>query len=213
MQKQDFESLIQLIISNEQTNFDRDFLIKALIMLNLLDVKQECGEGLLQLIFEYTGADGVAIRLKNKDDYNYFLSLGFPEEFIELENSLIPSDKTINGLECLCGLVLDDNLLCGCNYCTKYGSFFTDDLDKVIDSNAIVLNLSLFRGRCLKFGYKTTALIPLYGMDASKIGLIQVSSKKKHAFNLDKVVILEGLSLHIGVAFTRLSKLKRCMEK
>jgi len=198
-----------LITDQEQRERNRSFLIDVLMVLNLLDVKCGYGAKLLDLIADYTHADAVAIRLKRLEDYHYFLYLGFPEDFIQTENSLLCKNEEIFSLECLCGFVLSSPRQVKSKYSffTNYGSFFTPNLSELTSSTDELLPNITLRGTCVKAGYNTMALIPLYCSDASTIGLLQVNSRKTNAFDLINVQVLESISLHMGVALERMRDL------
>ena len=62
-----------------------------------------------------SGFEAVGIRLKDGDDYPYFETCGFSEDFVKMENSLCVKDAVgqlicdSNGyqiLECMCGNVI-----------------------------------------------------------------------------------------------------------
>ncbi len=85
---------------------------------------------------EQTGLDAVGIRLQDGDDFPYITQIGFSEDFLQTENSLIKRDQDGevcrgNGdcvcLACSCGLVISGKTDPANPYFTPGGSFWTND--------------------------------------------------------------------------------------
>jgi hypothetical protein len=125
---------------------------------------------LLHLIKGTTGAEAVGLRLRDGEDYPYYVQNGFPEHFVERENALCArgSDGAIlreaDGkpfLECMCG-----NILCGRTdptkpFFTKGGSFWTNSTTQLLSSTTDKDRGAHARNYCNTVGYESVALIPL----------------------------------------------------
>lgn len=165
---------------------------------------------ILRLIREL-GVDAVGLRLREGDDYPYYATNGFTDDFVRLENKLAASDsadclRDESGglvLECLCGMVLKGKFLPGMPCMTPSGSFWTNaasELRAIIPES--MLQTLRIRGRCPAMGYESIALVPLRSHD-EVLGLLQINYRQRDALTLDQVQFFEGLGASIGVALRR----------
>ena len=78
-------------------------------------LKDMC-ERAVSLIKEYLDCEAVAMRIKEGEDYPYFINNGFTKEFIESENYLCVRDKKGGCLKdssgcpllaCMCGIIIN----------------------------------------------------------------------------------------------------------
>jgi PAS domain S-box-containing protein len=158
----------------------------------------------------WSGCGAVGIRLKEGDDYPYFETDGFPEEFVKLENSLCAYD--IEGqmlrdeignpvIECMCG-----NVICGRFdpskfFFTENGSFWSNCTTDLLRSTTDGDRQARTRNRCNGMGYESVALIPLRVGDKT-FGLIQLNDKRKGMFTEDLINLFEHLGNNIAVALS-----------
>ena len=119
------------------------------ITIEFLRIVNECA-GMRDLIRavaiffqKQSGCRSVGIRLREGDDYPYFETLGFPEDFVKTENSLCRRDSSgkpvLDGnsspiFECMCG-----NVICGRfdpskPFFTAHGSFWTNSTTQSLAS-------------------------------------------------------------------------------
>ena len=197
---------------------DRQQAIKYLEMTReILQILNEAGNiqdslhRTLTVLKKHTDFDAVGIRLQNGNDFPYLEQLGFSNDFILSENTLIEytkkgeicRDKMGNvNVECTCGLVISGKANPKDSFITPGGSFWTNDSTSMLDiprNKDARLNP---RNHCTHKGYKSIALVPI--RDNKKIvGLIQFNDVRKGIFNTSKVEFLEGIALHIGSALMR----------
>jgi len=160
---------------------------------------------ILQIIKRRLKIEAVGIRLNNYNDYPYFLTSGFPAQFVVKEKSLcykIDNSTDPEKLECLCGSIIRENTFPKKNYYTLYGSFWTNNLSKLIASipkNELPPN---FRGSCVSEGYESMALIPLRS-ENKIIGLMQVNDKSSGKLSANLVQRMEGIANFIGFSLER----------
>ena len=159
----------------------------------------------------FNGFDAVGIRLKDKENYPYYLSDGFPEKFLETENDLCAKDKRGNLifdkkgnviLECICGIVLKGKTDSSLSFFTEKGSFWTNSTTKFIETITEKELKTKIRNRCNIFNYESLALIPIKSNDEI-IGLIQLNDIRKNIFKYNIIRIFEGIAASIGIAFAR----------
>ncbi len=160
---------------------------------------------------ERSGFEAVGIRLKYVDDYPYFESRGFPEEFIRLENSLCARDasgqiiRDNNGYpihECMCG-----NVICGRfdpskTFFTKRGSFWTNSTTELLATTEDTDLQTRTRNRCNGVGYESVALIALR-VGEECLGLLQLNDKRQGQFTPETISMWERLTDYLAVALTK----------
>lgn len=174
---------------------------------NFIDLKNT-----LITILEYVQGmvqcDAVSIRLKEDNDYPYYVYKGFSESFIRHESSIcksyegsdeISGEIRDNELECMCGLILSGRANPEFECFTEKGSFWTNNwsetyeeiLSKKIDVKA--------RNYCFTSGYNSVALIPIIA-NKMRIGLIQLNDTKTDIFSTDLIEFLEMIGDQVGLA-------------
>jgi len=172
---------------------------------------------ILHLFKDSTGIEAIGIRLREGEDYPYYVTNGFPDHFLEAENYLCARDgageivRDADGnpyLECMCG-----NILCGRTdpskpFFTEGGSFWTNSTTKHLSEQSEKEYQGRIRNRCNAEGYESLALIPLRSGEEI-IGLMQLSDKRPNLFTLDMIRFLEGIGASIGIAVAR----RRTVEK
>jgi len=179
--------------------------------LNRQNDVQKLVNDILHLLKESTDFEAVGIRLKEGEDYPYYVTKGFPDHFLETENYLCARDaageiiRDSQGNTCLegkCG-----NVLCGRTdpslpFFTEGGSFWTNSTTKHLAETSGEENQGCIRNRCNAEGYKSLALIPLRS-GSEIIGLLQLCDSRKDLFTPERIRFFEGIGASIGIAVTR----------
>ncbi len=183
-------------------------------ILHILNESGDLGEALqhvLTILKTRTGFDAAGIRLQDGDDFPYIAQLGFPDEFLLKEASLLA--RNTNGgicrnpdgtvcLECTCGLVISGQTDPADPFFTKGGSFWTNDSFPLLELPPGEDPRWHPRNECIYQGYASVALIPIKAKN-SIIGLIQLNDHRKGCFILETVEKFEGFAAHIGAALLR----------
>ncbi|MFH1081459.1 MAG: PAS domain S-box protein [Pseudomonadota bacterium] len=171
---------------------------------------------ILLLLKEHTGIEATGIRLKEEEDYPYYVTNGFTDDFVEAEKHLCARDnageiiRDSQGnpcLECMCG-----NIVCGRTdptlpFFTEGGSFWTNSTTELLASTSEEDRQARTRNRCNSEGYESVALIPLRAGDEI-IGLLQLNDSRRDLFTIEMIKFLEGIGASIGIAVAR----KRSVE-
>jgi PAS domain S-box-containing protein len=156
-----------------------------------------------------TGFDAVGLRLREGNDFPYFQTRGFSEDFIRLENSLCPKGGhgpaavDSNGeplLECACGMVLQGRIDRSEPFFSEYGSFWSNANSELVRRRPELLDR--IRGNCLASGYESSALIPLR-CDATTYGLLQLEDKRRDMFTPPLLRGLELIARHLALALSQ----------
>jgi PAS domain S-box-containing protein len=187
---------------------------ERLVTLQLLELINGSNNlhGLMQsatlLLRDWSGCEAVGIRLRQKDDYPYFETRGFPPEFVAAENYLCMLDpngvalRNSDGnplLECMCG-----NILCGRfdpaqPFFTQYGSFWSNSTTMLLATTTDADRKARTRNRCNGEGYESVALIPLR-VGSVTYGLVQVNDHCRDRFSPENLSLLERLASSLALA-------------
>ena len=196
------------ITDRKRTEIYGEIARQVLQILNERGDLQVSMQRILATLKAATGFDAVGIRLQEGDDYPYFAYDGFSGEFIVKESSLV--DLTPAGgivldadgrvkLRCICGLVISGKTDPASPFCTRGGSFWTNDSLPLVE---ILPGQDHQRNHCIHEGYASMAFIPIRNMDQI-VGLLQLNSRQKGCFTLHTVELLEIITSHITAALLR----------
>jgi PAS domain S-box-containing protein len=175
---------------------------RVLAALNSGGPQREIIRHILLILQQSTGVEAVALRLRNGEDYPYYVYNGFSEEFIAAEDSLCCEDGAgTTRLACLCGMVLRGESDPERPWFTGNGSFWTNCCSELL-ADPDLQPPEAFRGRCPRQGYESMALIPLT-CTGEVIGLLQLNDRRKNRFTPEAISFYEGLSASIGVSVAR----------
>ena len=175
---------------------------------------------IILLLKAHLGIEAVAIRLREGDDFPYYETNGFPQDFLKTEGYLCERDDAGEiirdslgnpSLACMCG-----NIICGrtdpsFTFFTEGGSFWTNSTTELLASTSEEDRQALTRNRCNAEGYESVALIPLRSGDAT-IGLLQLNDARRRIFTLDMIRFLEGIGASISIAIARLQSVESLRE-
>jgi PAS domain S-box-containing protein len=168
---------------------------------------------ILHLIKEETDIEAVGVRLKEGDDYPYYVANGFPAGFIQAERFLCARDAQGAALrdecgrpvlECMCGNIIRGRFDPSKPFFTAGGSFWTNGTTELLASTTEEDRQSGTRNRCNAEGYESVALVPLRAGE-EVIGLLQLNDHRKGMFTVERIRFFEGLGSSIGVALHRLT--------
>jgi PAS domain S-box-containing protein len=164
------------------------------------------------LVKEFGGFKAVGIRLHKEDDFPYFETSGFSEDFVKTENYLCVQDE--NGkqiydsqgnrvLECMCGSVLSGRTDPTLPFFTEAGSFWTNSTTELLASTRPEDLQGPVRDHCNKAGYESVALIPLRSGE-QVVGLLQLNDTRPGSFTTEMIRFLEEIGISIGIALARI---------
>jgi len=165
---------------------------------------------ILHLLKEYVGAEAAGVRMRSGDDFPYLEAIGFPEGFIE-EESLLPGCGVEAGeregegdfrLACLCGSVIGGGRNGFSPFFTERGSLWTNNASALIPAAGNGTDNVPSRGRCIREGYESMALVPLRSGD-DIVGMLQFADKRPGLFTEENLQYLENMGSTIGIALLR----------
>ena len=199
------------ITERKQIEYEREATIEFLRFTNDSRGTEELIHAATAFVQKLSGCEAVGIRLKEKDDYPYYETRGFSEEFVLAETQLCARDEAGRSicdsagnpvLECMCG-----NVICGRfdpskPFFTAHGSFWSNCTTDLLASTSAEDRQSRTRNRCNGEGYESVALIPLQ-LGKERLGLIQLNDRSKGRFNLETIALLDRLSGYLAVALAK----------
>ncbi len=196
------------ITERKHVEKEREAVIEIFKLINSKDQRYDFIQAVTMYLHEWLGCEAVGIRLKEDNDYPYYVTRGFPAYFVKAEKFLCAIDEAGNPvvdaggnpvLDCMCGNVLQGRFDTSKPFFTKGGSFWTNGTTDLLASTTEADRQARTRNRCNGEGYESVALIPCR-MGAETIGLIQLNDKRKNCFTLGLIEMLERLAANLTVA-------------
>jgi len=179
----------------------------------------------LKRLRDMSGCEAVAMRLHDEGDYPYYVYEGFPESFIEKENSLCAKDESGEPvanpdgpgcvLECMCGNVIRGRFDPELPFFTPGGSFWSNHTSQLLASTTEAERQADTRNHCNSCGYESVALVPVKAR-GDTMGLLQFNDHRRDLFTAELIEYLEMIGEQIGLAVSSsltYEKLKRALEE
>ncbi|HLA28966.1 MAG TPA: response regulator [Syntrophales bacterium] len=175
---------------------------------------------ILHLLKEHTGIEAIGVRLRDGEDYPYYVTNGFPDHFLEAENSLCAHDEAGEIIrdsqggpifECMYGNILCGRVDSSQPFFTGGGSFWTNSATMLMASTTEEERQGRTRNRCNAEGYESLALIPLRSGDEI-IGLLQLNDSRRNLLTVEMIQFFERIGLSIGIAVARLQSVETLRE-
>ncbi|HEY1406612.1 MAG TPA: PAS domain S-box protein, partial [Spirochaetota bacterium] len=203
---------MQDITEQKEIELERETTVEFLKLINEKNSLSDLIKESIVFFKRQSGCEAIGIRLKAGDDYPYYETTGFSENFVSTENTLCDTSadgkilRTESGdprIACMCG-----NIICGRvnpskSFFTSYGSFWSNSTTELLATTTDADRQARTRNRCNGEGYESVALIPLRDGDGH-IGLIQLNDKRKGVFTLNFIKLWERLSGYLSVALAKL---------
>jgi PAS domain S-box-containing protein len=190
---------------------ERDITIEFLRLVNESTGTRDLIRAVTGFFQQQSGCEAVGVRLQEGEDYPYYETRGFPQEFVVAETKLcrrglageIARDSTGHPiLECMCG-----NVICGRfdpakPFFTAHGSFWTNSTTQLLASTTEADRQARTRNRCNGEGYESVALIPLR-FGTQRLGLLQLNDRRTGVFTPELISYWERLADHLAVALAK----------
>ena len=214
------------ITERAQSALRQELTAKILSWLNSPEEQTGIIHKILLAVKDFSGVEAVGVRLQDGDDFPYYETRGFSEEFIVRENALCVYDE--NGellrdsaghalLDCICGTVISGKTDSSKPFFTSGGSFWVSNPTLFLQNLPPQDLHFCTRCHCVQSGYKSIALVPLRAGE-SIIGLLQLNDSRQHVFTPQTIKFFEEIGSSIGIAITRknteetLLKLQKAVE-
>lgn len=157
---------------------------------------------------EWSGVDAVGIRLREGEDYPYYVTSGFSNGFVARETSLLAVDRDgrpardAEGrveLQCMCGRVIRGAFDPSSSFFSDRGSFWTNSTSELLRTAAPKQLGGPTRNHCHAAGYESVALVPLR-QGADTFGLIQLNDHATDRFSPERIEVLEEIAGYLAAA-------------
>jgi PAS domain S-box-containing protein len=189
----------------------RAMTIELLATINAAPGRVELIHAIVGKIRAWLGCDAVGVRYQEGEDYPYFETSGFPDDFVEMERRLCnygPDGKIVRDgqgnpvLDCMCGNVLRGRFDPTKPFFTPKGSFWSNNTTRLLASTTEADRQSRTRNRCNGEGYQSVGLFPMR-YNHRVLGLIQVNAFREGLFEPRLIEILEGLADNMAIALSQ----------
>jgi two-component system cell cycle sensor histidine kinase/response regulator CckA len=190
----------------------REAKIGLLRLCNTAGDLTELMRNLMRYFIDLTGCEAVGVRLRKGDDFPYYETRGFPEEFVLAENRLCAIDE--NGevvrdgaghpiYDCMCGNILSGRFDPTKPFFTARGSFWSSCTTELLASTTEADRQARTRNRCNGEGYESVALVPIRAQGET-FGLFQFNDRREGRFTAERISLLEDLVDHVAITLAKL---------
>lgn len=200
--------ITDLKVAEETTAIERELLRRC----NRAESVRDLIRSLTLFLKNVVGSEAVGVRIRDGDDFPYYETKGFTEDFVLAENSLcvrdldgqVRRDELGNpALECMCG-----NILCGRfdpskPFFTPGGSFWSSCTTELLSTTTEEDRQARTRNRCNGEGYESVALVPIRVKD-TVLGLFQFNDRRKDLYTAEKIAWLERLVDFVAISMAKL---------
>lgn len=194
------------ISERKRAEEEQQVMYEVLQLINAADSWEALLEAMLKRLKQWSRCEAVAIRIKEGPDFPYFVTSGFPEQFVRLENHLctynpegaIECDAEGHPIvACMCGNILSGRFDPSKSFFTTDGSFWSNCTTDLLATTTDADRQARTRNRCNSSGYESVALIPLRsGQDT--FGLIQFNDKQKDRFTPELISLYRRIADRIA---------------
>ena len=191
---------------------ERELTVELLRLVNESKDSRELVRSAVTFFKQRSGCEAVGVRLREGDDYPYYETQGFPEEFVLLENHLCTRDaagqiqRDTEGnplIECMCGNVICGRFNAAKPFFTANGSFWTNSTTELLAGTTESDRQARTRNRCNGEGYESVALVALRAGE-ERLGLLQLNDKRRGMFSAETIALWERLGGYLAVAVAKL---------
>lgn len=199
------------ITERKQRQLEAEIQVEFLREISVMSTERELVEATVRFVQTHSGCEAVGIRLQKGEDFPYAEAQGFPQQFLQKENSLCTRDASGIPLRDSCGQVLLEcmcgNVICGrfdarMPFFTKNGSFWANDTTRLLATTTPADRQANTRNRCNGEGYESVALIPL-ATGKQALGLLQLNDRRKGMFTPDGIAMWERVANYLAVALAK----------
>ncbi|MEI7812021.1 MAG: PAS domain S-box protein [Ignavibacteria bacterium] len=182
--------------------------IELLKIINTSKKKQDLIEDITAFLKQWLNCDAIGIRLRENDDFPYYVTIGFPPKFVKAERYLCSYDSSGNVeldkeglplLECMCGNILYQRVDSSKPFFTNHGSFWSNNTTELLSTTTEEDRLARTRNRCNSNGYKSVGLFPIRFANET-FGLLQVNDNRTGFFSPRLINFLEMTANKIALS-------------
>ena len=195
----------------KKSQIEKEKTIEILNLINTAGSIEDLAKVVTETLRNWMNMEAVGLRLRDGSDFPYYVTKGFPEEFVQAERFLCTRD--LNGqivkddvghpvLECMCGNIISGRTDPGLPFFTENGSFWTNSTSDLLANTTEADRQARTRNRCNGEGYESVALIPLKSGNTT-YGLIQLNDSERNRFSIYQILLLERITDNIAIAMAK----------
>lgn len=203
--------IVRDISEKKQSESEQQVLIELFHMLNSKYSLFELMNEIANLLRRWSKCESIGIRIKEGVDYPYYVTLGFTEQFVRLENKLcsynsngeVITDENNNPVYvCMCGKILSGEFDPAKPFFTPTGSFWTNSTSELGGTMRPEDLPSHPRNRCSGLGYESIAIIPMRAGNET-FGLLQFNDFEKGKFTQQLINMFERIAYNIALGLSQ----------
>jgi PAS domain S-box-containing protein len=207
-----FVAVFDVITERKRNEAAREATVELLRICNLADDLPKLMQDLMTFFQKVTGCEAIGVRLHNGDDFPYYVTLGFAEEFVLAEKFLCSYDQKGElvrdyaghpAFDCMCGNILCSRFDPAKPFFTQHGSFWSSCTTELLASTTDADRQTKTRNRCNGEGYESVALVPLRCREET-YGLFQFNDREKGRFTAENIAFYEELVAYVAIALSKL---------
>ena len=208
------------VTEHRQLEQEREATLTILRLLNATNNRQELMESVILYLRDWTGCEAVGIRIKEGEDFPYYVTAGFSNEFVLAEKFLCEIDghgrivrdgQSNPVLDCMCGNIIRGRFDPELPFFTDHGSFWTNSTTELLASTSEKDRQARTRNRCNGEGYESVALVPIrFGKET--FGLLQINDRRKNVFTQRMIDILERLADNLAIGMAQRASVARLRD-
>jgi PAS domain S-box-containing protein len=199
---------------------EREISIEFLRIVNNCEGLDDLMKSSVRFFKDKSGFEAVGVRLKKGDDFPYFETSGFADEFVRSEMQLCSRDhagrpvRDAEGypiMECMCGNVLQGRSDPAKSFFTKRGSFWSNGTTELLATSTDADRQARTRNRCNGEGYESVGLFTLR-TGGGTLGLLQLNDRRRGMFTPKTIDLWERLTDYLAVAVSKFMALESLRE-
>ena len=203
---------VQDITVLKQAREKQKTTVEILGLCNKAGSTRELMQSLMHYFQKITDCEAIGVRLRDGDDFPYYEQIGFVDNFLLFNNSLLDRDCTGDlvrdgggkpVLGCLCGNVIRGLYDSTKPFFSARGSFWSSRFTKLLPDTTYVNRQAKTCNCCNESGYESVALIPVR-FRGEVIGLFQFNDSQRGCFTIEKITQLESLIDEIAFPLAKL---------
>lgn len=203
--------MVHDLTEQKQVEREREITVEFLHLVNSSAATGDLLKSATTFFQGQSGCEALGLRLKTGDDFPYFATCGFSQDFVLAENSLCARDaagdlrRDAAGnpvLACMCGNIIGGRFDPDKEFFSKGGSFWTNSITELLANTAAADLQACTRNRCQGEGYESVALIPLR-IGQERLGLLQLNDRRKGMFSPETIVLWERLAGYLSIALVK----------
>jgi len=210
--REHFVAVFDVITERKRNESAREATVELLRICNMADSLPGLMQELMHYFQKLTGCEAIGVRLRDGDDFPYYVTRGFSEEFVLAETHLCSFDQEgalirdyagHPAMDCMCGNILCNRTDPARSFFTPHGSFWSSCTTELLATTTDADRQAKTRNRCNGEGYESVALVPLRYRDET-YGLFQFNDREKGRFSAKNIAFYEELVDYVAIALAKL---------